>query len=231
MATTAPTADTTVDAIPIPSDWLAQDSVSSLEFCPVQHQPNTDFLAVGAWDGSVRIFKVTSSPGAVPSMPPTVTNVEPWHLYNHQGPVLSLAWSFDGLYLFSGSEHGSLLGLFWVWVEFDPSLVVSFGLHRRRGQDSDDVQSARQDAEPGRPAQRPHQRVSGHAANLGSPDARHGLMGSRRQNTEGQFLALRRMSGLVAQRLNCETMSSTGIAPEAPLLPQCLFQSECTRWT
>lgn len=34
---------------------------------------------------------------------PTITNAEPWHLYNHQGPVLDLAWSYDGLYLFSGS--------------------------------------------------------------------------------------------------------------------------------
>lgn len=60
------------------------DSVSSLSFSPV-----ADFLAVGSWDSSVRIYEASNSPSGKAS-------------YNHEGPVLDVCWSKDGSKVLSG---------------------------------------------------------------------------------------------------------------------------------
>lgn len=183
MSTATPTADTTIEATAIPNDWLAQDSISTIEFCPVQHQPNTDFLAAAAWDGSVRIFRITWTPAAMRGLAPTITNAEPWHLYNHQGPALSLAWSFDGMYLFSGESL--LLRTTRVVGCLTKADHLHWAWNRRRRQGRHDVQLAGQDAEPSSTAQWTHQCPGCYASLLGSTDARHWILGQGRQEPQG----------------------------------------------
>lgn len=79
--------------IGVPQDLLPADSISAIAFCPVQHSPNLDFLAVASWDTSVRIYMINTQPPAIPnpSAPQvTVTNITAYHMYNHTGPVLCM---------------------------------------------------------------------------------------------------------------------------------------------
>ncbi|EIN09851.1 Poly(A)+ RNA export protein [Punctularia strigosozonata HHB-11173 SS5] len=67
------------------------DSVSSMAF-----SPQGDYLAVGSWDNSVRVYEV-SPEGRTRGLAMT----------SHQGPVLSVCWSSDGTKVFSGSADNT----------------------------------------------------------------------------------------------------------------------------
>ncbi|KAJ4480033.1 Poly(A)+ RNA export protein [Lentinula aciculospora] len=63
------------------------DSISSLSF-----SKKADYLAVGSWDNSVRVYEVSpqgQSQGRA--------------MYTHQAPVLSVCWNEEGSRIFSGS--------------------------------------------------------------------------------------------------------------------------------
>ncbi|KAJ7911494.1 WD40-repeat-containing domain protein [Mycena leptocephala] len=67
------------------------DSISSLAF-----SKQADFLAVGSWDNSVRIYEV--GPGG---------KSQGKAMYQHEGPVLSVCWSQDGSKIFSGGADNA----------------------------------------------------------------------------------------------------------------------------
>ncbi len=54
-----------------------EDSVSDMAF-----SPQTDHLAVGSWDQKVRIYEIDGQ-----------GNSQGKAIYEHEGPVLSVAWS------------------------------------------------------------------------------------------------------------------------------------------
>jgi len=61
-----------------------EDSVSDLSFSPAASQA-TDFLAVSSWDNKVRIYEIAGNGQS-----------EGRHVYNHDGPVMSVDFSRDG---------------------------------------------------------------------------------------------------------------------------------------
>ncbi|KAJ7510440.1 WD40-repeat-containing domain protein [Mycena galericulata] len=67
------------------------DSISSLAF-----SPQADFLAVGSWDNSVRVYEVGAGGKSQGKA-----------MYQHEGPVLSVCWSQDGSKLFSGGADNA----------------------------------------------------------------------------------------------------------------------------
>ncbi|KAJ7672129.1 WD40-repeat-containing domain protein [Mycena polygramma] len=67
------------------------DSISSLAF-----SSQADFLAVGSWDNSVRVYEV--GPGG---------KSQGKAMYQHEGPVLSVCWSKDGTKIFSGGADNA----------------------------------------------------------------------------------------------------------------------------
>lgn len=67
------------------------DSISSLSFSPV-----ADYLAVGSWDNSVRIYEVG-----------TGGQTQGKAMYQHQGPILSTCWNKDGNKVFSGGADNA----------------------------------------------------------------------------------------------------------------------------
>ncbi|KAJ7650729.1 WD40-repeat-containing domain protein, partial [Roridomyces roridus] len=68
------------------------DSISSLSF-----SNQADFLAVGSWDNSVRVYEVA----------PDGSRTQGKAMYQHQGPVLSVCWSQDGSKIFSGGADNA----------------------------------------------------------------------------------------------------------------------------
>jgi len=62
------------------------DSISSMEF-----SPQADYLGVGSWDNSVRIYEIGADRQAQGKA-----------MYLHQVPVLSVCWNKEGNKLFSG---------------------------------------------------------------------------------------------------------------------------------
>ncbi|CAK5279250.1 unnamed protein product [Mycena citricolor] len=67
------------------------DSVSSMAF-----SNQADFLAVGSWDNSVRVYEIGQR-GASQGKA----------MYQHQGPVLSVCWSQDGSKILSGGTDNA----------------------------------------------------------------------------------------------------------------------------
>ncbi|KAL9714273.1 RNA export factor gle2 [Leucoagaricus gongylophorus] len=67
------------------------DSISSLSF-----SSQADYLAVGSWDNSVRIYEVG-----------TQGQTQGKAMYQHQGPVLSTCWNKDGTKIFSGGADNA----------------------------------------------------------------------------------------------------------------------------
>ncbi|KAJ6468388.1 WD40-repeat-containing domain protein [Mycena sanguinolenta] len=67
------------------------DSISSLAF-----SNQADFLAVGSWDNSVRVYEV--GPGG---------KSQGKAMFQHQAPVLSVCWSQDGSKIFSGGADNT----------------------------------------------------------------------------------------------------------------------------
>ncbi|KAG5642716.1 hypothetical protein DXG03_002292 [Asterophora parasitica] len=75
------TADKDVEVADLPTD-----SISSIDFAP-----QADFLAVGSWDNSVRVYEIGEGGQSQGKA-----------IHQHAGPVLSVCWSRDGK-VFSGS--------------------------------------------------------------------------------------------------------------------------------
>ena len=74
-----------------------EDSISDLAFSPV-----ADYLAVSSWDKKVRIYEIDAQ-----------GNSQGKALFEHEGPVLSCAWSkvrYSACWTFSESSANSLLG-------------------------------------------------------------------------------------------------------------------------
>ncbi|KAF7330269.1 hypothetical protein MVEN_02464800 [Mycena venus] len=67
------------------------DSISSLAF-----SNQADFLAVGSWDNSVRVYEIGAGGKSQGKA-----------MYQHQGPVLSVCWSQDGSKIFSGGADNA----------------------------------------------------------------------------------------------------------------------------
>ncbi|TFK75073.1 WD40 repeat-like protein [Pluteus cervinus] len=67
------------------------DSISSLAF-----SPQADYLAVGSWDNSVRIYEVQST-----------GQTQGKAMYQHQGPALSVCWNKEGNKVFSGGADNA----------------------------------------------------------------------------------------------------------------------------
>ncbi|KAJ7236289.1 WD40-repeat-containing domain protein [Mycena haematopus] len=67
------------------------DSISSLAF-----SSQADFLAVGSWDNSVRVYE--AGPGG---------KTQGKAMFRHDAPVLSVCWSQDGSKLFSGGADNA----------------------------------------------------------------------------------------------------------------------------
>ncbi|KAJ7841339.1 Poly(A)+ RNA export protein [Mycena olivaceomarginata] len=67
------------------------DSISSLSFAN-----NADFLAVGSWDNSVRVYEIGQGGKSQGKA-----------MYQHQAPVLSVCWSQDGSKIFSGGADNA----------------------------------------------------------------------------------------------------------------------------
>ncbi|KAF8896566.1 WD40-repeat-containing domain protein [Infundibulicybe gibba] len=67
------------------------DSISSLSF-----SSQADYLAVGSWDNSVRIYEVG-----------TGGQTQGKAMYEHQGPVLSVCWNKEGNKVFSGGADNT----------------------------------------------------------------------------------------------------------------------------
>ncbi|KIK62473.1 hypothetical protein GYMLUDRAFT_41924 [Collybiopsis luxurians FD-317 M1] len=65
------------------------DSISSLSF-----SSKADYLAVGSWDNSVRVYQVS---------PQSQGQSRGVGMYHHQAPVLSVCWNEEGNRIFSGS--------------------------------------------------------------------------------------------------------------------------------
>ncbi|EIW74254.1 Poly(A)+ RNA export protein [Coniophora puteana RWD-64-598 SS2] len=75
-----------------------EDSISSLAFSPNGRGPSAgnDFLAVGSWDASVRIYEVAPNGQAIGRA-----------LYKHDAPVLNVAWGPDLSRVFSGGADNA----------------------------------------------------------------------------------------------------------------------------
>ncbi|KIY72387.1 Poly(A)+ RNA export protein [Cylindrobasidium torrendii FP15055 ss-10] len=67
------------------------DSISSLAFSGV-----ADYLAVGSWDNSVRIYEVGAN-----------GQTQGKAMYQHQGPVLSVCWNKEGNKIISGGADNA----------------------------------------------------------------------------------------------------------------------------
>ncbi|KAG7089882.1 hypothetical protein E1B28_011517 [Marasmius oreades] len=67
------------------------DSVSSMSF-----SSQADYLAVGSWDNSVRIYEIGAGGQSQGKA-----------MYQHQGPVLSVCWNKEGTKLFSGGADNA----------------------------------------------------------------------------------------------------------------------------
>ncbi|CAG8447329.1 5390_t:CDS:2 [Acaulospora morrowiae] len=68
------------------------DGISALAF-----SPTSDFLAVSSWDNNVRIYETNAQVG----------NATGKSMYSHEKPVLCVAWSKDGLKVFSGGADNA----------------------------------------------------------------------------------------------------------------------------
>ncbi|KAH7928359.1 WD40 repeat-like protein [Leucogyrophana mollusca] len=82
-------------AIPEPRDIEVpeppSDSISSLAFSSA-----ADYLAVGSWDNSVRLYEVGQA-----------GQTQGKAMYTHQGPVLSVCWNKDGNQVISGGADNA----------------------------------------------------------------------------------------------------------------------------
>ncbi|TFK75097.1 WD40 repeat-like protein [Pluteus cervinus] len=67
------------------------DSISSLAF-----SPQADYLAVGSWDNSVRIYEISAT-----------GQTQGKAMYQHQGPALSVCWNKEGNKVFSGGADNA----------------------------------------------------------------------------------------------------------------------------
>ncbi|KAJ7202499.1 WD40-repeat-containing domain protein [Mycena haematopus] len=67
------------------------DSISSMSFSGI-----ADYLAVGSWDNSVRIYEVGAGGQSQGKA-----------MYNHEGPVLSVCWNKEGNKVFSGGADNA----------------------------------------------------------------------------------------------------------------------------
>ncbi|KAG5654263.1 hypothetical protein H0H81_005506 [Sphagnurus paluster] len=67
------------------------DSISSMAF-----SSQADYLAVGSWDNSVRIYEVMAGGQSQGKA-----------MYQHQGPVLSVCWNKEGNKIFSGGADNA----------------------------------------------------------------------------------------------------------------------------
>ncbi|TRM64431.1 WD40-repeat-containing domain protein [Schizophyllum amplum] len=67
------------------------DSISSISF-----SPQADYLAVGSWDNSVRIYEVGAGGQSQGKA-----------LYQHQGPVMGVCWNKEGNKVFSGGADNA----------------------------------------------------------------------------------------------------------------------------
>ncbi|KAJ6448939.1 WD40-repeat-containing domain protein [Mycena sanguinolenta] len=67
------------------------DSISSMSFSGI-----ADYLAVGSWDNSVRIYEVGAGGQSQGKA-----------MYNHDGPVLSVCWNKEGNKVFSGGADNA----------------------------------------------------------------------------------------------------------------------------
>ncbi|KAI4518453.1 WD40 repeat-like protein [Schizophyllum commune Tattone D] len=67
------------------------DSISSVAF-----SPQADYLAVGSWDNSVRIYEVGAGGQSQGKA-----------LYQHQGPVMGVCWNKEGNKVFSGGADNA----------------------------------------------------------------------------------------------------------------------------
>ncbi|KAK7454441.1 RNA export factor gle2 [Stygiomarasmius scandens] len=85
-ANTSGTADKDIEMADPPTD-----SVSSMSF-----STQADYLAVGSWDNSVRIYEVG-----------TGGQTQGKAMYQHQGPVLSVCWNKEGNKIFSGGADNA----------------------------------------------------------------------------------------------------------------------------
>ncbi|KJA26258.1 hypothetical protein HYPSUDRAFT_36528 [Hypholoma sublateritium FD-334 SS-4] len=67
------------------------DSISSISF-----SSQADYMAVGSWDNSVRIYEVGAN-----------GQTQGKAMYQHQGPVLDVCWNKDGTKIFSGGADNA----------------------------------------------------------------------------------------------------------------------------
>ncbi|KAF9468173.1 Poly(A)+ RNA export protein [Collybia nuda] len=67
------------------------DSISSMSF-----SPQADYLAVGSWDNSVRIYEVGANGQSQGKA-----------IYEHQGPVMDVCWNKEGNKVFSGGADNA----------------------------------------------------------------------------------------------------------------------------
>ncbi|CAA7267083.1 unnamed protein product [Cyclocybe aegerita] len=85
-ANTSSAAEKDVEVVEPPSD-----SISSLSF-----SGQADYLAVGSWDNSVRIYEVNPN-----------GQTQGKAMYQHQGPVLDVCWNKEGTKIFSGGADNA----------------------------------------------------------------------------------------------------------------------------
>ncbi|TFL04159.1 WD40 repeat-like protein [Pterulicium gracile] len=67
------------------------DSISSVAF-----SPTADYLAVGSWDNSVRVYEVGAN-----------GQTQGKAMYQHQAPVMSVCWNKEGNKIFSGGADNA----------------------------------------------------------------------------------------------------------------------------
>ncbi|PPR03085.1 hypothetical protein CVT24_012398 [Panaeolus cyanescens] len=85
-ANTSSAAEKDIEVVDPPSD-----SISSLSF-----SSQADYLAVGSWDNSVRIYEVGPN-----------GQTQGKAMYQHQGPVLDVCWNKEGNKIFSGGADNA----------------------------------------------------------------------------------------------------------------------------
>ncbi|KAG6888826.1 hypothetical protein C0995_005699 [Termitomyces sp. Mi166 len=85
-SSTTSAADKDVELVEPPTD-----SISSMSF-----SGQADYLAVGSWDNSVRIYEVLAGGGSQGKA-----------MYQHQGPVLGVCWNKEGNKIFSGGADNA----------------------------------------------------------------------------------------------------------------------------
>ncbi|KAF8954147.1 WD40-repeat-containing domain protein [Flammula alnicola] len=83
---TSATAEKDVEVIDPPSDGISSLSFSS----------QADYLAMGSWDNSVRIYEVGAG-----------GRTQGKAMYHHSGPVLNVCWNKDGTKIFSGGADNA----------------------------------------------------------------------------------------------------------------------------